>query len=93
MCACAADLSTFYEEQLETKQEQLIEANATLTELTKIQIQSFLLDTTEGEQRATRVKILDMKELINQLEKEITQLIRKLQGCGNILNLNLRRTF
>jgi peptidoglycan hydrolase CwlO-like protein len=89
---CASEsLRVFWQAQLETKQDQLTEANATLTALLKSEIHSFMLDTTEGEQRVTQKRIDRLKEVIDGLEKEITQLMRRLQGCGNIMNLNLRR--
>ncbi len=90
---CAREtLRAFWAEQLETKQEQLVKANATLTELLDQQTSAWLLDTTEGEQRVTNQRIDRLKEVIDALEKEIAQLIRKLAGCGNMVSLNMRRT-
>lgn len=89
---CAREtLRVFWTEQLEKKKTQLEKANATLEELLDQQTQAWLLDTTEGEQRVTNIRIDRLKEVIDALEKEIAQLIRKLHGCGNMVNLNMRR--
>lgn len=89
---CAREtLRVFWTEQLEKKISQLDKANATLEALLGDMTQAWLLDTTEGEQRVTNQRVDRLKTVIDALEKEIAQLIRKLQGCGNMVNLNMRR--
>jgi flagellar biosynthesis chaperone FliJ len=91
MTCARQDLKVFWTEQLAKKRSQLDKANATLEALLDDQTQSWQLDTTEGEQRVMNKRVDHLKEVIDALEKEIAQLIRKLHGCGNLVNLNMRR--
>ncbi len=89
---CAREtLRAFWAAQLEAKQSQLLKAQETLEALLSDETQAWQLDTTEGEQRVTNQRVDRLKEVIDGLEKEIAQLIRKLYGCGNMVALNLRR--
>lgn len=91
MVTCGTAANTFLQEQLDVKKTQLSAANLTMTGLLEKEIQSYQLDTTEGEQRVTRQRIDRLAIVIERLEADILQLIRKLQGCGGLLNLNMRR--
>jgi predicted RNase H-like nuclease (RuvC/YqgF family) len=91
MSCFAQDRYTFWQQQLEIKIRQLTAANETLEGLLNKEIFSYTLDTTEGEQITRRQKVTDLKKVIELLESEIDQLMRKLAGCGGLVNLNLRR--
>lgn len=76
--------------QIETKTEQLEEANNTYRKLLKQEVEDYRFDTTEGSQRARRVSIVDMQKVIESLESQIDSLYRKLRS-GGLRMINLRR--
>jgi uncharacterized protein Yka (UPF0111/DUF47 family) len=76
--------------QIETKTEQLEEANETLRKLLKQQLKEYRFDTTEGSQRVKKVEIVDLQQVIEALESQIDNLYRRL-GSGGLRTINLRR--
>lgn len=78
------------EAQIATKEQQLETANTTLSSLLSVDHESYKFDSNEGAQQVKRLKMLDLKEIIDSLESEIENLNRKLRG-GGIVNINVRR--
>jgi hypothetical protein len=76
--------------QIETKREQLEIANNTFRQLLSNQNQEYRFNSGEGSQRATRVKIKDMQDVISAIESEIDALLRRLCS-GGVKALRLRR--
>lgn len=76
--------------QITSKREQLENANNTLRKLLDNEIEDYRFDTTEGTQRAKRVKITDLQQVIDALESQISSLHRKLTS-GGLRTVNLRR--
>jgi len=80
----------FLQESLAKKQAQLEKAYTSFDDLLSDNIEEYRFDSNEGAQRARRRKIIDLKQIIDALEGEIEQILRKLE-CAGIVNLNLRR--
>lgn len=80
----------FLLDKLAIKQAQLTKAYSAFDALLNDNIEEYRFDSNEGSQRARRRKIIDLKSIIDSLEAEIEQILRKLE-CGGIVNLTLRR--
>jgi len=76
--------------QITTKLEQLDNANDTMRRLLKQEVEDYRFDTSEGSQRAKRVKVTELQQVIEALESQIDNLYRKLHS-GGLRTLNLRR--
>jgi hypothetical protein len=77
---------------IETKEQQLDDANTALTALISKLNESYKFDSNEGSQQAKKRKLEEYKKLIEWLEADINLLYRKLR-CGGISNITIRRKY
>lgn len=92
--SCASYRSAYItrlQARLVIKEAQLALADTSYTALLAQKNSAYWFDSGEGEQRATRVKLSELKKQIDDLESEIDQIYRKLSGCPGISSMNLRR--
>lgn len=89
MAYLVTSLITQINERITKKQTQLAAADLAL-DAAITEIESYKFDSGEGNHSTKYRKIEELQKLINQLEKQIESLQRRLAGTG-IVNINLRR--
>lgn len=78
------DDSTWLKERIAAKKALLLAFDAAMTALAR-GAQSYSIDTGQTRQTVTKANLTEMRNMIAQLESEISTLQMRLSGCGRFI--------